>query len=450
MTDGHGNRSAGIFSRSNLPYLVVILLAVTAIVTFLRFVGLPTSVSAADQTTTTQVIDTATTTTTEPATTTSLTIVGSTTSSTTEPETTTTIGTSLGDLAGLALEQVATDIPQPTYATGIPGTTAIAVLERQGRIRVIEAGAGLLPDPYLNLLDRVGSGGIENGLLGLAFHPDFATNGRLFVHYTDALLDTRVSEFTADPLSFTVDAATEKAIIELPQEGIRNRGGMLTFGPDGYLYMSFGDADLGDRSAQDTDSLFGTIARIDVDTGDPYAIPADNPFPDGAAPEVWAHGLRNPWRFSIDADSGLMFIGDVGQKSVEEINVYDISAEDAPDFGWPDFEGTSCFLPSDSCQQEGWVSPVFEYTHDEGCAVTGGFVYRGEAIPELDGQYFFADWCNGWISSFAYADGAAGDMLAWGGDLQSAGQVASFGLDSAGELLVVTSEGTISRIVAVR
>jgi len=299
------------------------------------------------------------------------------------------------------------------------------------------------------LTDRVGSGGIENGLLGLAFHPDYASNGRMFLYYTDLELDSRLSEFTTSGLGAGVaERATESILFEVDQEGIRHRAGMLQFGPDGFLWVALGDGGLGDDSSQDLSSLQGNLLRLDIDSGDPYAIPVTNPFAgsDDGRDEIWAFGLRNPWRYSIDHETRLVYIGDVGQANWEEINVASI---DTPglDFGWPNFEGVDCYQPSDGCDMTGWEEPTLAYNHEVGCSITGGYVYRGTALPELVGHYFYADWCNGMIRSFKYVDGQVTDERDWTTMLAGAGQVASFGIDGNGEMLVVDSNGTIHRIV---
>jgi glucose/arabinose dehydrogenase len=362
-----------------------------------------------------------------------------------------TLPAGVGALQGLALETLATGVPFPVFAVALPGDDRIFVLERQGRIRLIDPQQGLLGAPYLSLTDRVGSGGIENGLLGMAFHPDFADNGRFYVYYTTTDLNSRLSEFRADDFDDdTADASTERILLEVHQRGIRHRAGMLQFGPEGYLYVALGDGGMADRSAQELDVHQGKILRIDVDGAIPYAIPPDNPFAAGGGlAEIWAYGLRNPWRFAIDADAGLIYVGDVGQSVWEEINVQPLNAAGL-DYGWPDFEGSDCYQPVDGCDVTGWVEPTVAYTHEEGCSVTGGYVYRGTAIPELFGHYFYADWCNGWIRSFRYADGAVDDEQDWSTDLDGAGQVASFGIDGSGELLVVDSNGSVFRVVARR
>jgi glucose/arabinose dehydrogenase len=375
-----------------------------------------------------------------------------TTASETTGATEPTIPADLAPLQGIALQTVASGIPFPVYATSLPGDPRVFVVERQGRIVIVDGDGTVRSEPFLDLLDRVGSGGIENGLLGMAFHPDYASNGRFFVYYTDSELDSRVSEFSSSGLAAnTASPSSEQILFEVGQDGIRHRAGMMEFGPDGYLWIAMGDGGLGDDSAQNLQMMQGNIHRIDVDSGSPYAIPPTNPFADGAQgrPEIWSYGLRNPWRFSIDFPTRTIYIGDVGQATWEEINVASI---DTPglDFGWPNFEGTQCYQPSDGCGMTGWEEPVIQYDHGAGCSVTGGYVYRGTQIPELYGHYFYADWCNGMVRSFEFVDGQATDERDWTSDLEGAGQVASFGIDGNGELLIVNSNGTVSRIVPVR
>ncbi|OFW65935.1 MAG: hypothetical protein A2Z12_07890 [Actinobacteria bacterium RBG_16_68_21] len=362
--------------------------------------------------------------------------------------------TDLGPLQGIQLETLATGIPFPVGAFSLPGDDRIFVTERGGAIGVVIPGQGLLSTPFLDLTDRVGSGGVENGLLGMAFHPGYATNGRLFVYYTDDPgLNSRIVEFHADGSdAVTVDPSTEKLILEVEQPGIRHRAGMLQFGPDGYLYIALGDGGLGNRNAQDLTVLQGSILRIDVDRGDPYTVPADNPFASGGGlGEIYEYGFRNPWRFYIDAPENLLYIGDVGQQDIEEIDVVPL-ADKGLNFGWPDYEGTNCYTPEGACDETGLTMPTLEYGHDDGCAVTGGVVYRGAAMPELVGHYFYADWCNGWIRSFRYDNGQVTEEQDWSADIAGVGQIqiAALGTDSTGELLVVDSNGQLFRVVPVR
>jgi glucose/arabinose dehydrogenase len=225
---------------------------------------------------------------------------------------------------------------------------------------------------------------------------------------------------------------------------------MMLFGPDGYLYIAIGDGGLFEEFGQDPTAFLGTILRLDMDSGDPYTAPDDNPFfAGGGAPEVWAYGLRNPWRFSIDRDSNTMFIGDVGQADVEEVNAVALEPV-GYNFGWPVLEGSSCWIPRDGCDRTGKEMPATEYNHEQGCSVTGGYVYRGSAIPEYYGHYFYADWCLGWVRSFEYTPNGLINQKDWADDLGNPGQITSFGVDASGELLYTTFEGTLGRIVPVR
>lgn len=432
------------FRGPNLAFILLIVVAIGGLVSFLLLVENPFAP---------QVATGATTTTAAPPTTplgSDTTVAGTDSTSptaTTAPANTDPSGGDI-DAVQIRLEQLATGIAFPVFAGSVPGDDRIFVLERQGRVVVID-GSGLRSEPFLDLTDRVGSGGIENGLLGMAFHPDYASNGRMFLYYTDAELDSRLSEFSTSGVDAVVgDRSTESILFEVDQEGIRHRAGMLQFGPDGFLWVALGDGGLGDDSSQNLSSLQGNLLRIDVDSGDPYAIPAANPFQDNptARDEIWAYGLRNPWRYSIDLETRLVYIGDVGQANWEEINVASID-DPGLNFGWPNFEASDCYQPSNGCDMTGWEEPTLKYNHEAGCSVTGGYVYRGTALPELVGHYFYADWCTGMIRSFKYVDGQVTDERDWTSMLAGAGQVASFGLDGDGEMLVVDSNGTIYRIV---
>jgi glucose/arabinose dehydrogenase len=327
------------------------------------------------------------------------------------------------------------------------------VVERPGRIRIIEADGTIRSDPFLDIQDRVAFDGIEQGMLGFAIHPDFPTDGRVFVYYVGNSANRRLVEFSA-----TEDAAdpeSERVLIDLEQPprstDIRHYGGMLEFGPDGHLWISSGDGANASDQGQNPEGYFGKILRIDIDSGDPYGIPADNPFADGGGgPEVWAYGLRNPWRFGIDFVGGDIYIGDVGFGAREEINVLPLDTGGGSNLGWANVEGTVCFQ-EDPCDPTDYVVPALEYDNpDEGCAVTGGHVYRGGAIPELAGTYFYADWCQGFVRSFKWVNGVATELVDHTDELGSPGQVNAFGLDGEGEILVVTHEGNITRLVADR
>jgi hypothetical protein len=290
-------------------------------------------------------------------------------------------------------------------------------------------------------------------LLGLAFDPSFATNGRFVVHYTDLAGATTLSRFQvslADPNQ--ADPASEAVILTATQPFSNHNGGQVAFGPDGFLYLGLGDGGgSGDpeNRGQDLTELLGSILRIDVGAGDPYGVPADNPFAGepSARPEVWSYGLRNPWRFSFDRATGDLYIADVGQSQREEINVSTLAegAGRGMNFGWSIMEGSLCFRGT-GCDTNGLTLPAFEYSHAEGCSVTGGYVYRGSAIPALQGHYFYADFCQGWVRSFRYADGVVNDLTSWPA-LSPGGLVTSFGEDAAGELYVLEAGGRVFKIV---
>lgn len=346
---------------------------------------------------------------------------------------------------GLALERVASGLDRPLYLTAPLGDPRLFIVEQGGRIRIVKDGR-LLPTPFLDLSDRTRASG-ERGLLSMAFHPRYAENGFLYVDYTDLHGDTRVERYTVSRDPDRVDATTARLIIGIDQPYANHNGGLILFGPDGMLYVGMGDGgSAGDPhgNGQDHGSLLGKLLRLDVDHGTPYAIPRDNPFlgTRGARGEVWAYGLRNPWRFSFDPPAGLLYIADVGQNRWEEVDV-EAAGRGGLDYGWNAMEGDHCYgwLP---CRREGRVIPALEYGHDEGCSVTGGFVYRGRLIPSLVGHYLYADFCRGWIRSFKYERGAVTAPTEWQG--LEPGQVTSFGQDGHGELYVCAHAGTVYRL----
>lgn len=368
------------------------------------------------------------------------------TTSTATTSTTTTTTEPPPELLGVELEPV-TEIHRPLAIAAPAGDDRLFVAQREGIVAVVGPTGEIAAEPFLDITDRVWANGIEQGLLGLAFHPEFADNGRFYVYYTDGNDDTRLVEFTAGDDRTTTDPTTARELLFIDQPTNRHNAGMLQFGPDGYLYVAVGDGGDGGGNAQNLDNVFGSILRIDVDDGEPYAIPDDNPFASGGgAGEIWAYGFRNPWRFSIDPESGLIFIGDVGQESWEEIDVLSLDAAGS-NLGWAYMEGNHCFS-SPECTETESVPPVIEYPHSEGCSVTGGHVYRGSAIPELHGVYFYADWCFGWVRSFRFEDGEAVDIQNWS-ELDP-GQVTTFGIDGFGELYVGTWGGMVWKLVPIR
>ena len=335
---------------------------------------------------------------------------------------------------------------------------AIIQLQRSireaGRIRIVRDGA-LIETPFLDIGDRISSGG-ERGLLGLAFHPDFPTDPRFFVNYTDEQGDTRISSFAVDPAApDRVDPATERRLLFVDQPYANHNGGGLAFGPDGLLLIALGDGGGGgdpQGNGQDLRALLGKILRIDVNatSGDRgYAIPPDNPYADGAdnrAPEIWLSGLRNPWRISVDRATGDLWIGDVGQDEWEEIDVQRAGAPGGTNFGWNRMEGNHCYRAG--CDVAAWQGPITEYGHDAGCTVIGGNVYRGMAQPALAGSYVFADYCTGriWAIDPAKDGFRAPTVVGEGGP-----GISSFGEDEAGELYATDiSGGRLLRVAAAR
>ncbi len=348
----------------------------------------------------------------------------------------------------VTLAPVVSGVAFPVDLTSPPGDTArLFVVQKDGRIRIVRHDS-LLPRPFLDLGDRVSSGS-EQGLLGLAFHPEYATNGRFFVDYTDRDGNTHVAEFHAGPASDVADSASEATILTVTQPYSNHNGGQIRFGPDGYLYIGLGDGGSGgdpEGHGQDRSELLASMLRLDVDHGAPYTIPADNPWPStvGIRPELWNYGLRNPWRFSWDRQTGDLYIADVGQNAHEEVDVAPHGSGSAQNYGWNIMEGLSCYGQS-SCDPTGLTLPVLDYGHDAGCSITGGYVYRGQDLPALQGTYFYADYCEGWIRSFVYRGGKAQDQRSWPG-LQASGQITSFGEDAGGELYVLVAGGQVYRL----
>lgn len=356
-------------------------------------------------------------------------------------------------------EEVVSGLQNPVLVTAPAGDARLFIVEQPGRIRILENGS-LLDTPFLNLsasgLDRVVAGG-EQGLLGLAFHPDFAQNQRFFVNYTrrdDGA--TVIAEYTvsSDP---DVAETEEKILLVIPQFAANHNGGMIEFAPDGMLWIGMGDGGgSGDpqETGQDPTRLLGKMLRIDVDAGDPYGIPSDNPYADSAdgpndpRPEIWALGLRNPWRWSFDAEAGHVYIGDVGQGQREEIDVAPTTSAGL-NYGWNVWEGNRCFGTQQECDALADAEfPVVEYDHGGGrCSVTGGYVYRGTCMPDLDGWYFYGDYCsNQYWRIRVDGDGNLAD-----GPIEISNEVgvsnpSSFGVDATGEIYVTSLDGAVYRL----
>jgi glucose/arabinose dehydrogenase len=347
----------------------------------------------------------------------------------------------------LALQSVVTGLQRPVYLTAPTNDNRLFIVEQPGRIRIVRNGQ-LLSTAFLDIVNRVASSG-EQGLLSVAFHPSYSSNRFFYVNYTDLAGDTRVERYTASANPDVADPASAKLILFQDQPFNNHNGGHLLFGPDGLLYIPLGDGGSGgdpQNNGQTLTTLLGKLLRIDVDRGDPYAVPSNNPFVgrSDARAEIWALGLRNPWRMAFDNQSNLLFIADVGQGSQEEINAVPRTAAGL-NYGWRIMEGNSCFNPN-PCNSSGLTLPVHTYPTSGGnCAVTGGFVYRGSAIPELVGHYFFSDYCGGGLRSFRVASGTVQSFRDW--EITSSGNVSSFGEDSRGELYVISHSGNVSRII---
>jgi glucose/arabinose dehydrogenase len=355
----------------------------------------------------------------------------------------------------LVAARVVGGLNSPLDLQSAPGDRGrLFVVEQAGRIRVVRGGS-LLGAPFLDIAARVGSGG-ERGLLGLAFHPQYGSNGRFFVNYTDRNGDTHISEFRApNPTSDAADAASERELMFVRQPFANHNGGGLTFGADGFLYIGLGDGgSAGDPlgNAQNLGTRLGKMLRIDVNGAAPFTVPPDNPFIGraGALPEIWAYGLRNPWRFAFDRSTGDLYIGDVGQNALEEIDVGLASRRGGENYGWNTAEGSRCFNPSSGCSMTGLTGPVAEYGRADGFSVTGGVVYRGCRMPGYSGHYFYADYGTGLIRSFRLDAGRAVEPRDWTAALSGAGRAirnpSSFGLDADGEVYIVDYDGEIYRI----
>jgi glucose/arabinose dehydrogenase len=342
----------------------------------------------------------------------------------------------------LAIAPVAEGFERPTHVTHAGDDSGrLFVVEQAGVIWVLRDGQRLQA-PLLDIRSIVGSEGNEQGLLSVAFHPDFAANGRFFVNYTDRGGSTVVAEYAATGDS--ADPQSARVLLTIPQPAANHNGGLLKFGPDGMLYIGMGDGGrAGDPwgNGQNPQELLGKLLRIDVDGGEPYAVPADNPFvqQQNGRVEIWAWGLRNPWRFSFDRLTGDLYIADVGQNAFEEVHFQAAGAGGGANYGWNTFEGNSCFSGS-NCNAEGFVAPVAVYAHSEGgCSITGGYVYRGTAFPNLNGLYIYSDYCTGNVWALR------GDATGWQNRLVTRFSInpSSFGEDEAGELYVVDGEGGV-------
>lgn len=359
----------------------------------------------------------------------------------------------------LVLQPFLTGLSSPVFLTHPnDGSGRLMIVEQGGRIKVVMGGV-VRPTPFLDLTSLAVTGG-EQGVLGLAFHPQYQMNGRFFVFYTakppPGVGNNTVAEFrvsSGDPN--VADPTPVRTLISQPDREGNHNGGMIAFGPDGYLYVGMGDEGGGGdpyENAQNLGVLFGKLLRLDVDNGGQplppgftYAIPPGNPFvgQGGARAEIWAYGFRNPWRWSFDRLTGDMLIGDVGQGSWEEVSFIP-AGQSGGNFGWDDREGAHCYEPSSGCQTAGRIDPILEYAHNSsgGCSITGGYRYRGTANPALAGVYLYADYCSGRIWKATRYGGGWNPVEA----LDTTHNITSFGEDQAGELYLLTGGGNVFRI----
>jgi glucose/arabinose dehydrogenase len=354
----------------------------------------------------------------------------------------------------LSLEPVLSGFDLPVFVTHSgeqpSGTSRLFIVEKEGHIHLVENGTAQ-PTPFLDITDRVGSQRNEQGLLSVAFPPDFASSGLFYVNYTDKRGDTAVARYRLSAGDLRqADASSEQKVLQIQQPAANHNGGQLQFGPDGYLYIGTGDGgQAGDPwgNAQNPDALLGKMLRIDVAETEGYTIPSNNPLLDqpGTRPEIWATGLRNPWRFSFDRATGDLYIADVGQNLYEEVNYQPGARPGGENYGWDVMEASHCFEPSSGCDLEGLTLPVAEYEHTQGCSITGGYVYRGTGYPQMAGVYFFGDFCTGNIWGLRQTSSGGWQMALL---LETDLTIASFGEDSAGEMYVVDyNSGTVYRLV---
>jgi glucose/arabinose dehydrogenase len=351
-------------------------------------------------------------------------------------------GQSAAPLPGVALRQVAGGFESPVYLTHAGDRSGrLFVVEQAGRIRILRDGR-LLPRPFLDIRSRVTSGG-EMGLLSVAFHPRYAENGRFYLNYTTGDGDRLRSVIAEYRVSQDADVAAtaERVLLEVSQPFRNHNGGLNLFGPDGMLYIGLGDGGSARdpmNNGQRLDTLLGKILRIDVDGGTPYRVPSDNPFVGraNARGEIWAYGLRNPWRFSFDRNGGRLFVADVGQNQLEEVDI----VERGKNYGWRIMEGNICHIPASGCDRSGLELPIAVYDRSGGCSISGGHVYRGTRIAGLAGRYLFGDYCSGQI--WALTDAGEGRWT-MGQLLSSELRITSFGEDAAGEIYVLDQGGTV-------
>ena len=358
----------------------------------------------------------------------------------------------------LGLESISTSLSSPLFMTApADGTNRLFIVEQGGLIRIFDVTTrSLLAPPFLDVSNLISSTGEEQGLLGMAFDPQYAINHQFYVYYTNTAGNIVIARYlrnAADPNRADASSATPLLTVAHPTFSNHN-GGMLAFGPDACLYAGVGDGGSGgdpNNNGQSLASLLGKLLRLNPSTGGACSNVIINPFIlVGGAPQVWSLGLRNPWRFSFDRQTGDLYIGDVGQDAREEIDVAVApNAGRQANYGWRLMEGFLCFNPSMNCNSAGLTLPVLDYPHLSGaCAVTGGYVYRGSAMPVMQGTYFYADFCAGFVRSFRYQNGQPTAQTEWPLLSPPGKSVTSFGEDAAGELYVMTHGGGLFKVIA--
>jgi glucose/arabinose dehydrogenase len=356
---------------------------------------------------------------------------------------------------------VNTSLTFPLFLTAPPGDTLrLFVVERGGAIKVIDRASGNVIATFLNISNLLPNPlGNEQGLLGLAFDPQYTNNRRFYVSYTDTNGNSVIARYLVDQSNANSAVPTaDRIILTVTQPFTNHNGGMIAFGPvDNFLYIGLGDGGSGGDplgNGQNNGVLLGKLLRIDVSQGTapqpPYSIPSDNPFVGqvGVREEIWSFGLRNPWRFSFDRQTRDLYVADVGQGTREEVNVSTgTSAGKGINYGWNITEGSLCFPIGSMCSTAGLMLPLVEYDHSgSACSITGGYVYRGSAVPALQGTYFYGDFCARFVRSFRLVNGMATEQADWAA-LNPGGNITSFGEDEAGELYIMTSNGGLFRIV---
>jgi glucose/arabinose dehydrogenase len=355
-------------------------------------------------------------------------------------------------VSALALVPVDSGFDFSVFVAAPPGDASrLMVVERGGRILLRKNGVRQ-DSAFLNLTGLTNPSTGEYGVYSIAFHPDYATNRRFFVYYADLNGDSQLAEFQADP-SFDFALPSSRVPILSQAQGPNSvlYGGLITFGPDGKLYLGLGDGSPIDSvllTAQDTTLLLGKILRLDVDGSPPYSIPADNPYVNRAGwrGEIWQLGLRNPWRWSFDRGTGDLWLGDVGEDLWEEIDYLPGPVVGGNNFGWPVLEATQCFIPAVGCPTAGLVPPILEYAHGPSCAVSGGYVYRGKKYPDLRGTYVYGDYCTGFIRSVRLVAGVPVTAYTPLSPPLTNDNIVSFGEDADGEVYVVMASGRVYRI----